>query len=216
MTYALTELPVDEAETLDAYLYLLPQERLQKALRYHFYRDRRLCLLSYLLLEYMCWERGVDIHGLDFSRAENGKPYFSALPELHFNLSHCAAGVACAVAETPVGVDIQETVVMRQNLQSKLFSKQEQEQIAGAENPRDEMTRLWTVKEARCKYTGRGLADLLQNRDESFSGTIVSQKVSAEVWLSVCAQGTEKIKVLSASEIMRKWCEKAKKTKKMY
>ena len=43
---------------------------------------------------------------LDIAANENGQPYLTAAPDVHFSLSHSAAWAVCAVSDHPVGVDI--------------------------------------------------------------------------------------------------------------
>ena len=42
------------------------------------------------------------------SRSENGKPFFPAYPDFHYNISHSGDYAALAFAGQPVGIDIQK------------------------------------------------------------------------------------------------------------
>ncbi|MCI8416632.1 MAG: 4'-phosphopantetheinyl transferase superfamily protein [Lachnospiraceae bacterium] len=89
-----------------------------------------------------------------------GKPFFPQYPELFFSLSHTRGGVCCALADAPVGVDVegwrprkyQEQILRR-------FSKEEQR--LWAYTPQKERERLffqlWVLKESYVKADGRGL-----------------------------------------------------------
>ena len=41
------------------------------------------------------------------TRSENGKPYFPAYPDFHYNISHSGGLVVCGFADHPLGIDIQ-------------------------------------------------------------------------------------------------------------
>lgn len=64
-------------------------------------------LCAYLLLRMALWEqRGWrDLPRIEVD--ELGKPFFPDHPDIHFSLSHTAGAAAAALADTPVGVDIE-------------------------------------------------------------------------------------------------------------
>lgn len=107
-----------------------------------------------------------------FETGSSGKPRVTALPGPHFNLSHSEGLVACAVSnELEVGIDVEPV-----NRDAPLeiarihFAPAEQSWIAAL--PRSEQAlgfwRVWTLKEAFIKATGRGLGQRLQDISFSF------------------------------------------------
>lgn len=87
-----------------------------------------------------------------------GKPYLPGCPAFHFNLSHSGLWAVCAVADTPVGVDIEQVRPVSLKL-SRKFSPQEQQAIFQAP-PQVQLPLffdLWVQKEAFTKCTGQGL-----------------------------------------------------------
>ncbi len=58
---------------------------------------------------------------LDIAANENGKPYLTAAPDVHFSLSHSAAWAVCAVSDHPVGVDIQQCRSFKPNIADRFF-----------------------------------------------------------------------------------------------
>ena len=88
-------------------LELLPPERREKALAYRDELQQRQCIGAWLLLRKACSE----VFGLNevppVAVGQHGKPYFPAMPRLHFNVSHCRVAVACAADHVPVGIDIE-------------------------------------------------------------------------------------------------------------
>lgn len=64
-------------------------------------------LCAYLLLRMALWEQcgWRDLPRIEVD--ELGKPFFPDHPDTHFSLSHTAGAAAAALADTPVGVDIE-------------------------------------------------------------------------------------------------------------
>ena len=89
--------------------------------------------------------------------AEGGKPYFSD-GSAQFSISHTKKHVFCALSDRPVGLDAEE--MDRQidlRLAEKILSEPEKARFAAAQDPRAALLRLWVLKEASVKLTGRGL-----------------------------------------------------------
>lgn len=84
-----------------------------------------------------------------------GKPYLKDYPNVQFNLSHSGCWGACALSETPVGVDIELVRPLRQQVARRFFTLSEQNWLA--KRPSDEFFRLWTRKESFTKALGKGL-----------------------------------------------------------
>lgn len=104
----------------------------------------------------------------EFGYGKYGKPFLIGLPQLHFNISHCARAVMCVVGDKPVGCDV-ETIPQEadDDVMDMCFSSEERKRIAAAENPAAEFTATWTRKEALLKLRGTGLTDNV--RDLLFS-----------------------------------------------
>lgn len=79
--------------------------------------------------------------------SERGKPYFPEQPDLHFSLSHSGGQVACCLAETPCGCDLQEPRELSPALLRRCFH--EDEQALGSP------LHHWCLKECFVKLTGR-------------------------------------------------------------
>jgi 4'-phosphopantetheinyl transferase len=152
-------LTVDIAE-LESDVATLPQWRRELAMRFRNHIDRVLCTKAYMLLR-----KGLhDDFGISgnpiFEYAMHGKPALKDYPDIHFNLSHCRHGVLCVIGRQPVGCDIED---IQESLDIDLvhhcFSDSEAARILAASNPCIEFTRLWTIKEAILKLSGKGITD---------------------------------------------------------
>ena len=90
-----------------------------------------------------------------FTYDVNGKP---GTRGAHFNVSHSADVVCCAVSEVNVGVDIEQIRSAPHRLQ-KAFGQEQQ--------PNEAFFRLWTKREALAKCRGDSLGVLLRGAEES-------------------------------------------------
>ena len=135
-------------------LALVSPQRREQALRYKHTLGRFCCLKSWLMLQKELSTIGYQLS--DFSYNEHGKPYMPIGP--YFSLSHCKQGIAVAVSDQPVGVDIEGIRHAEQDLIERTMNREEQARIC---SDRD-FTRLWTQKEAVLKAEGTGIESFEQ------------------------------------------------------
>ncbi len=93
---------------------------------------------------------------------ETGKPYFADCP-LHFSISHTKNHVFVCVSEKNVGIDAEEKD--RKIRPAALAMLSEKERIRVKSDA--DFLRLWVLKEAYAKLTGRGIGNYLKNTDFS-------------------------------------------------
>ena len=154
-------------------LPLLSEQRRTQALRYKHEAGQRQSAAAYLLL---CLglrrEYGITTPP-HLTYHEGGKPYLTEHPDIHFNLSHCREAAICAIANHPVGVDIESVARYKESVARYTMNDAELEQIQHAPHPEVAFIRLWTMKEALVKLTGEGIShdmkSLLPNADVVFS-----------------------------------------------
>lgn len=179
----------DAASELKELLPLLPQWRLRKVLSYRHDIDRFLCAKSFLMLEDMLRENFGLAHCPEFSEKSNGKPFLQDYPKIFFNISHCHRGIACAVMDKPVGIDIEE-IQFDGDLAKIIFNPEELEAVRSADDPAVKFTELWTRKESFLKLTGEGLRDnlkdVLSDADEATISTGINRSAgyihSVAIW----------------------------------
>ena len=142
---------------LDEAMTLLSEQRREQVARYKLEGPRRQAVAAYLLLRKALREM-YGIHDAPvFEYDANGKPSILGHPEIFFNLSHCRKAVACVVADSPVGIDVEETCRFSESIARYTLDDEEYESVVKADNPSQAFIRLWTMKEALLKYTGEGL-----------------------------------------------------------
>ena len=148
---------------LDEALSQLSAQRREQALRFKHEQGQRTCALAYLLLcEGLQKEYGITEKPL-FEYGEHGKPVLAGHPDIHFNMSHCREAVVCYVSDQPVGIDVEAVRDYKESLARHTMNDEEMTLISASDNPALAFTRLWTMKEAVQKLSGRGLIDDMRN-----------------------------------------------------
>ena len=142
---------------LEEAMTLLSEQRREQVARYKLEGPRRQAVAAYLLVRKALREM-YGIHDAPvFEYDANGKPSILGHSEIFFNLSHCRKAVACVVADSPVGIDVEETCRFSDSIARYTLDDEEYESVVKADNPSQAFIRLWTMKEALLKYTGEGL-----------------------------------------------------------
>ncbi len=152
-----------DAILLDEAMPLLSPQRREKVSEIRHEGVRRQSIAAYLLLCRALREEYGITSPPTFDYEEGGKPFLTDRPDIHFNFSHCKGAVACAVSDTPVGVDIETIHKYNEALCRKVLSEEEHALVLSSDRPDLEFTKLWTRKEALLKLTGEGIRDDLKD-----------------------------------------------------
>ncbi|MFI3287209.1 MAG: 4'-phosphopantetheinyl transferase superfamily protein [Rikenellaceae bacterium] len=147
---------------LEDALCALPQWRREKALCYHFERDRILCTKSYLMLRGILERDFGIISDEPWSYNPYGKPYLASHPDIYFSISHCPKGVACVVSKESVGIDIESIRPYDPDVAKAVMNEGELSEIEAAESHAKHFTELWTRKESYLKLHGQGIGQNLK------------------------------------------------------
>jgi len=164
--------PVSAAESAEErYASLNPAER-QRAESFYFAPDRQAYVAAHALLRHSL-SAVIPGEPADwrFVTGPLGKPQLADPPpgfDLRFNLSHCRSRVAVALAlDVDVGVDVEaldRTARIDPDIADAYFAPDEAaalRAIGDEARRREQFLRLWTLKEACIKATGRGLSQPL-------------------------------------------------------
>lgn len=141
-------------------LPLVSAQRREQALGYKHTFGQYCCLQSYKMLCKLLaeWSR---VHQLPINQQpiflynDYGAPYIEGGP--HFSISHCKRGIAVAVSENPIGIDIESIRSFKPELMRKTMNEDEQLRITSSAIPEVEFIRFWTQKEALLKLQGTGI-----------------------------------------------------------
>ena len=187
-------------QTVARLLPLVSPQRREQALRYQHTFGQFACLQSYLMLCQLLAEWGrahhtpYTLHSTPYTLHptlytlhptpiflynDYGAPYIEGGP--YFSISHCKTGIAVAVSENPIGIDIEAIRTFSPEVMRKTMSLDEQQRITSSATPDQEFIRLWTQKEALLKLQGTGIiSDLHHVLDhaQDFSWTEISHPSS--------------------------------------
>lgn len=96
-------------EAVREMLPLVSEQRRQQALRYQHTFGQFCCLKSYLMLLGLLAAvyPELDKAKPEFGYTEKGKPFLLARPDIHFSISHTKNAILVAIADAPIGVDIE-------------------------------------------------------------------------------------------------------------
>ena len=103
-------------------------------------------------------EIGIDGAAVRLETNAYGKPFLVGYPGFHFNLSHSGLWVACAVGESPVGIDVERKGDAGHLTAADFFSEEERRDLSAkpAADQRSHFYHLWTLKESFVKCAGQG------------------------------------------------------------
>ena len=114
-------------------------------------------------------------------RTDSGKPFFPGHPQVHFSISHTEGAAAAAVADAPVGVDIQRIQTPPRHLA----------RLTGLEEP-EPFFESWVRWEARAKRTGTGILDMVRHRPPLAPGEVCTA-IAAFPGYAAAAAGAETV-----------------------
>jgi len=134
-------------------LPLVSSQRREQALRYKHVFGQFCCLKSWLMLfEHVEMSSYRDV---EWCYNEHGKPYIEGGP--YFSISHCKEGIAVAIDDQPIGIDIETVRHADEDLIARTMNETER---VGMDDRK--FTRLWTQKEAVVKAQGTGIQSFEQ------------------------------------------------------
>jgi len=200
---------IDRINT-EAFLPYLSDERLAYQSRYRFEIDRKQSILAFVLLRVGLLEEYGITTVPKLGKTERGKPYLIDHSEIYFNLSHCKKGVACAISDHEIGVDIQDYVPFDEGIAKQFMTTQEI--VLAKSDPTDcEFTRIWTLKESWGKRNGMGICYEL-TKTPAIEGVLADGAISKctmiqDFAISVTASAEMKIIKLSEENLLKK-CQK--------
>ena len=133
--------------------------------------DKRESAAVYMLLREALKNRYGIVDAPVFEYGAYGKPSLQGREDINFSMSHCRRAVVCAVADFPIGVDVECVRSYNERLAQYTMNDREFASIKASSSPDIEFVRLWTMKEAVAKLSGRGINNI-KNLLVEFSGTV--------------------------------------------
>ena len=149
------ELTQNEFDSLMPLVFSEKQERIKQ---FRFFQDARNCLLGDILARSeICRATSLANSQLEFSKNAYSKPFLVNSSHIHFNISHSGCYVACAVADEPVGIDIEIIKPVDLKIAERFFALDEARYVMDG-NHTFRFYDVWTKKESRIKWEGKGLS----------------------------------------------------------
>ncbi|MFV0375340.1 4'-phosphopantetheinyl transferase family protein [Microbacterium sp.] len=174
----------------------LPAARREKADAYLRPQDRDTSILSFALLQ-LLWEQRHGTPMPDVQLGRYGKPAFADGNGMHFSLSHDGTVCACVSAPVPVGIDVQSRVGFDGGLFERIASERERS-LRDVLRRADDLSSLWTRKEALVKRTGRGLTVPLPSVEGGAAPDVVTFSCGApDFRMSLSAEGMTRAAIAS-------------------
>ena len=153
-----SELSLDEYDSLLSYVSIEKQERVK---RFRSFQDAQNCLLGDILVRIeICRATGFSNKQLEFATSSYGKPYLTNISHIYYNISHAGHYVACVVDDEPVGIDIELVKPVDMRIAEQFFSPNETAYVLSAYDGMriQRFFEIWTKKESRIKWEGKGLS----------------------------------------------------------
>lgn len=156
---------------------------------------------SLRLLKTMLEEK--EIFNFEIKRHKSGKPYINHT-NLFFNLSHAEDYSCCVIADVEVGIDIEKISSKAGKVAKRFLHPEELQNHTLNHFTDEELTTIWTVKEAYSKLIGRGLTKRfnsfkVQKQDDFYKIIDSTDKCFAKTFkyngyiITVCARNLDDI-----------------------
>lgn len=114
---------------------------------------RRQSLAGELALRRLLAREGIEAVP---DRLPSGQPVLQG-SELHVSISHCDTLVACALSDSPIGIDAEKCRPVRPEMVRRVCTPEE---LAWVGDDTARFFEVWTAKEAYFKMVGTGITDL--------------------------------------------------------
>lgn len=145
---------LDDKNTYDKAYQSLSNQRREKVDKFKFVNDKKLSILSEILLKKALIELNVD-SDIELTYNKYQKPYLKN-NDIYFNISHSGEYVICAISKDEVGCDIEYIKDIDMKIANKFFNENEYKTILNSNNQLDTFYRIWTLKESFMKNLGLG------------------------------------------------------------
>lgn len=176
---------------LKAALEDVSEQRREQVLKFKHEQGQRLCVLAYQLLKRGLREEYGITENPVFEYNAHGKPSIIGHPEICFNLSHCKKAAVCAISSRPVGVDVESIREYKESLVRYTMNDLEISLIESDPSPDVTFIRLWTMKEATLKLSGRGISNDMKEVVDTDKLDYISVELPHYVY-TVCQQKEKK------------------------
>lgn len=108
--------------------------------------------------------------------------------DIHFNISHCKAAVACVLSSVEAGIDVECIAPFDDEVARAVLSPLEYGKVVASGNPALEFCRYWTMKESWLKMKGEGLTGDIRSIAVDGKAFIMFENLQKGYVCSVCCR----------------------------
>jgi 4'-phosphopantetheinyl transferase len=181
-----------EHVNVNTYLDILSIQEKQKATGFQHETKRSQFIITKALLRKILEKyTNIKAKSIIFSYSKLGKPFLDINNEcslLNFNISHTDNILVIALANEPIGIDIERIrgIKYMEQVAKRVFSHEDYEKIVKLKNlaKNNEFIKLWTQYEAKIKLAGSSIF-MIKKYSKKTKHYIKSNKISNEYYLSV-------------------------------
>ena len=147
----------------------------------YLYSKTELSSLGYSLLR--------QFYGQDIiiEKNDNGKPYITNKQKLFFNLSHSKNGLALAISDCEIGVDIEKIKEFNKSVAKRFLKTDETDDL--------KLLKLWTKLESAIKFKGLNLSYINKVHIENTKTIEIGDFV-----ISYCTESKENPEIIKIDE----------------
>lgn len=124
-------------------------------------KDKNRSLGAGIALDHALETYGLREKSAEYEFGEWGKPSLKYQPNIHFSLSHSGDYAICSIGDRPMGNDIELIKEGRLKVADRFFAQEELDWMYAVQDEAEvteRMFRIWTMKEAFLKATGKGIS----------------------------------------------------------
>lgn len=153
-----------------------------------------------MLLQYIARMHGFEAFHLMYG--ENGKPYFSDIPDVYFNISHSGECLILAWSQKEIGIDIEQMRSVLPKFPEKMFSSmdfsywQKQSDL----EKKKCFFELWTRKESVIKLQGSSIFQKAKDFSVSDGNQLLTNIGTPAAYFHTCQWNDYMISVCSLEE----------------
>ncbi len=141
---------------------------------------------------------GLNIDSFKKEISETGKPFFRAMPEVQFSITHSGGYWACAFGCAPVGLDMEKHRQCKSgDISKRFFHPSEYEYLKSLGLDIKAFFDLWCAKESYVKFTGEGLSGLgsFSVTDGTINVEVRDIQFLNDFSMCLCSDKIEKIEI---------------------
>lgn len=101
---------------------------------------------------------GLDDDDITIKKDSKGAPFVEGINGVFVSITHTKGMVACAFADSRVGIDAELITARRKSVENRVFTLNESKLIDLSEDENTAFFTLWTLKESWLKAIGTGFA----------------------------------------------------------